>query len=419
MALDYLRQYAPQAELEPAKREATRNSRPDGIETLIDGILIGGPDRACFVAETEWRADHRHGLHELGGLRSISPSQLALIARDPELAYGDLARAVFLDTETTGLSTGAGTYVFLLGAGYVDGDRFRVKQFFLREPGEELAFLVALDAFLRRFSMIVTFNGKAFDWPLLESRFIRQREFRHARLEDPLHLDLLHPARRMWKRRLKSCALSALEGAVLRVQRTEEDVPGWLIPSLYFQYLRTGNGKPLQGVFYHNMHDILSLAALAIHMDRVLSDPTTGLVTDAADFFCLGRLYERAGEGAYAITCYEEALQRSLSRDDRRDCLLQLARCLKRDRRWESAKHAWERLIEEGGDGALYGLIERAKYHEHVEREYMDALEDVQEAFQLAELHGLDTEQRKDLEHRQARLLNRVFQKRSWVGGPS
>jgi uncharacterized protein YprB with RNaseH-like and TPR domain len=416
MALDYLRQYAPQraTSAEPLPLEEDVTDRVP-IEDIFDGPMLADP-AAALVTTSDWAGDHTHGLHQLRTLRDIGGEQLALISLDPELAYTDLAHAVFLDTETTGLSTGVGTYVFLVGAGYFEGERFHVTQFFLRSPGEELPFLNALDSFLRRFSMIVSFNGKAFDWPLLEGRFVRQREFRRAPLDDPPHLDLLHPARRIWKRRLASCALASLEQEILKVRRTGQDVPGWLIPSLYFRYLRTGDGSVLRGVLYHNLHDILSLATLVIHMSSVVTDPLAGLVSDGLDFLSIGRLHERQGNVMAAAACYDEALRHALSAEHRRECLAHLSGCHKRERRWEAALAVWERLIDEGGLSAVHGLVERAKYHEHVEREYMDALEDVQHALQLADLDESLEVDRKSLEHRLARLLNRVFRNRSWVG---
>jgi uncharacterized protein YprB with RNaseH-like and TPR domain len=414
VALDYLRQYARQApaRLEPDTVEAVLKA---GEDHAFANSLVYGDGREVVVVDSERRADDYHGPHAFAALRDVTGSQLALISRDPELAYADLSRAVFLDTETTGLSTGAGTYVFLVGAGYFEGDYFKVKQFFLKSPGDELPFLTALEDFLQRFSLLVTFNGKAFDWPLLESRYIRQRSFRRAPLEDPLHLDLLHPARRLWRRRLESCALLALEREILQIQRTGEDVPGWMIPSLYFHFLRSGDGSRLGGVFYHNLHDILSLASLTVHMDRVLADPMSGLVTDGLDFFCLGKLYERSGDSLYACDCYQEALRRPLSTSDRRESLARLATCQKRERRFDSALVTWERLLEEGGSSAVYGLVERAKYYEHVERDYMNALEDVQHALLLVQLNDSIEIDQKDLQHRRARLLNRVFNKRSWA----
>src|SRR5947209_17524695 len=141
-----------------------------------------------------------HGKHRFRDLAGVSATQFALLCNDPELAYVDLTGAVFLDTETTGLGMGAGTYVFLIGAGYIEGGSFRVRQFFLDTPGDEIVVLRELAAFLDRFSVLVTFNGKAFDWPLLESRYMYR--FRRSLLKEPSHVDLLHPARRLWKSRL-------------------------------------------------------------------------------------------------------------------------------------------------------------------------------------------------------------------------
>jgi tetratricopeptide (TPR) repeat protein len=287
-----------------------------------------------------------------------------------------------------------------------------VKQYFLNSPGHELAFLLALNEFLAGFSTIVSFNGKAFDWPLLENRFIRHR--RRIAPADPLHIDLLHPARRLWKRRLDSCALSSLEARILGTMRTQEDVPGWEIPARYFQYQRTGDGKPLEGVFYHNLHDILSLAALTIYVDRVLADPLSGLVAHAVDFLSLGRAYERAGDPDNAASCFDEALRRGLEKPDRVECLTRLAALYKRERRWDAAAQVWDSLIDEGGEASLYSRVELAKYYEHVERDYPAALEQVQAALRVAELYesALPEANERDLNHRLSRLLNRAFSDR-------
>lgn len=410
MRLDQLHQYgvrkaAPEVRVEALESDA----RPNALERLLPGEVIACDGGTCFVVPTDYHLSHRHGIHPLDRLSGVLANQLALISHDSELAYLDMSRAVFLDTETTGLGLGAGTYVFLVGAGFIEGERFRVKQFFLHGPHHETAFLSALSDFLGRFSAIITFNGKAFDWPLLENRFVLHR--RDPPLDDPAHVDLLHPSRRLWKRRLESCALSSLEQHVLGFSRTEEDVPGWQIPSLYFQYLHTGNAQAMRRVFYHNLHDILSLASLAIHIDRVLSDPHGGLVAHGLDFMSLGRAYERAGRVDAAIECYEEALRRDLSCQDHRDCLLWLASLQKRSQMGEEAKQTWYLLRDHGGLHALIALVELAKHHEHVERDDEQALEDVEHALRLADLYqcswpGSDT---PSLERRRLRLVNRYL----------
>lgn len=411
MAIDYLRRYA-------TTQEKTDAPRPPGpsrpVESLLPGAVVEHELGRYFVAETTRPLDEPHGLHELAALKSVDAQRFAFIGRDPELAYVDLGSALFLDTETTGLSLGTGTYVFLVGAGYVEGSRFRVRQFFLTNPSQEAGFLDGLASFLGRFTTLVTFNGKAFDWPLLESRFIGSRRFRASPLREPIHLDLLHPARRLWKRRLVSCALTSLEENILGVHRTGQDVPGWMIPGMYFEYLRSRDARSLSGVFYHNLQDILSMASLTVHMDRVLANPHDPLVSDGRDFVSLGHQFDRAGDSERAVACLEEALDRLDAGSERIECLQRLAAIHKRERRWEAALQMWERLIDLGSGGALLALEERAKYYEHVERDYLEALEDVRRALDLLLLtgHASLVDFRRQLEHRQGRLINRAFQER-------
>jgi uncharacterized protein YprB with RNaseH-like and TPR domain len=367
------------------------------------------------VVASHYGAEHRHGFHALRQVAGLSPNPFALVCRDPELAHLDFARTVFLDTETTGLGTGAGTYVFLVGAGYLEDGGFQVRQFFLRGPHREPALLEDLADFFDRFSAVVTFNGKTFDVPLLQNRFILHH--RRPPFDTGLHVDLLHPARRLWKRRLESCALSSLEAHVLGVRRTGEDVPGYLIPQLYFQYLATGDGRLLDRVLYHNLHDVLSLASLGIHVGRTVADPHCGLVEHGVDYLSLARVYEAVGETDTALECYEEAVRRLPLGPDRQECLVLMARAQKRERRWEAVLHTWYQLADEGGAGALLARVELAKYFEHVERDYMQAMDHVQHALALTDRYGATVidASRRDLDRRLSRLLNRAIRDRSWV----
>lgn len=384
------------------------------VGSLLDGTITQISGTQSFFRELVYDGAHRHGPHVFRDLATLSGDPASTITNDDELAYADLARAVFLDTETTGLGMGVGTYVFLVGAGFLDGDRFRVRQFFLASPGDEARFLNELAGFLGQFPAIVTFNGKSFDWPLLENRYVFHR--RPAPLHDPPHLDLLYPARRLWKRRLPSCALSALERDILGVGRTGEDVPGWQIPALYFDYLRRGEGTRLAGVFYHNLQDILSLASLTLHVQGILQDPAVDSLRHPIDWLSLARVFDRAGDLDQAASCFEEAMARGLSVERHQECLYSLAGVYKRQRQWDRALRTWERMVD-GGPGAMLALVEIAKYHEHVERDYPQALEAVQQAIVLLEFRpaadaGVDV---MDLEHRRARLLNRVYRKRGWA----
>jgi uncharacterized protein len=406
----------PTAEREPVLDDAGSRRGRYRLEERLPGTMLATPHGTVFVAETAISDDTIHGLHSFAGLRTVTGSTLAMISKDSDLEFADVSGAVFLDTETTGLGMGAGTYVFLVGAGYLDGHDFRVKQFFLTGPGHEIAFLAALTEFLGGFTTVVTFNGKAFDLPLLENRYIRHRQ--SPPFTDPPHIDLLHPARRIWKRRLESCALSSLEAQILGLARTQQDVPGWEIPSRYFRYQRSGDSRELEGVFYHNLQDILSLAALTVHVDRVLANPVCGLITDAQDFLSLGKAFARGGDTETALLCFEQARRRPMQASDRADCLIRSATLQKRDRRWDIAVQIWETLVDEGGEPALYGRVELSKYYEHIERDYLAALEHVQAALHVAELYDSSWPEasERDLNHRLSRLLMRSMKRGDWAG---
>ena len=157
----------------------------------------------------------------------------------------DVTKCLFIDTETTGLSGGAGTVAFLVGAGYVDGDGFVVEQFLMREYADEPEMIDRLAGLMDQFDCVCTFNGKKFDMPLLEARFIMCRMRQRWREMD--NLDLLHPARRAWKLRIGSCRLCRIEAEILGMPR-RDDLPGSEVPGRYFEYLKTGDEGLLEDI---------------------------------------------------------------------------------------------------------------------------------------------------------------------------
>ena len=206
----------------------------------------------------------------LPSFRSLPFSLISQWANDPRLADIPLSKFAFLDTETSGLSGGTGTYAFLVGiARFVDG-QLVLRQFFMRDPAEEPAMLEAVAQFLAPAQALVTFNGKAFDAPLLTTRYRLHRI--PIPYEGYAHLDLLPLARRLWRDRLESRALKYLEQHVLGMTRSSEEVPGYEIPWLYFDYLKSGDARPLAGVFYHNAMDVVAMAALLAHVNEVMRE---------------------------------------------------------------------------------------------------------------------------------------------------
>lgn len=247
------------------------------IEALVPGRVIQAGAGSLFLGESSFPLDHRCGHARLSGFwQEGLKNARYIIGRDVDLAGLDQGRVVFLDTETTGLAGGSGTYAFLVGIGYFRAGNFIIQQYFMRDFHEERLLLIALQKVLSRFAGVVSYNGKCFDLPLLETRFICSRLANP--LPDPIHLDLLFPSRRLWKRRLPDCRLGTVEREILGVRRTG-DVPSWEIPLLYFNYLRSRDARPLVRVFDHNRQDILSLAALTGHVCELLSD-ASGLRLD-------------------------------------------------------------------------------------------------------------------------------------------
>src|SRR6202790_1745636 len=227
-------------------------------ERWLHGDEIETAHGRHFETERLWERHRRHGSMSICDLEDL-PADLLHPISNGEVEHAHPFKWAFLDTETTGLAGGAGTYAFLIGVGRITAEGFRVRQFFMREFGEEASLLHALTAHLAQFEVLITYNGKTYDQPLLETRYRMQRaKPPFSRLG---HLDLLHGARRLWKLRFDSCRLVELENQILGVER-EGDLPGELIPYVYFEYLRTREAFKLVPIFHHNAIDILTLACL-------------------------------------------------------------------------------------------------------------------------------------------------------------
>ncbi len=352
------------------------------ISEVIVGADIETPHGACFAAETRY-AEH-------GGLPVGAPLPLAALLprllRDDSLGRADLRRAVFLDVETTGLSGGTGTFAFLVGIGTFEGDAFRVRQFFMRDPGAEPALLHALSEAIAGYEMVVTFNGRSFDMPLLTTRFRLQR--RRAPLSDAPHLDLLLPARRLWRARLGSCALGSLERGILGVERVD-DVPGMIIPYLYFDYVRTGRVERLERVFYHNALDIVTMAALLARMSAILDDPDGNGVCHGADWLSLGIVYEAVGDEALAAQAYQRAIGTALPPELLEQAKERYGALCKRQGAWDEAVAGWAAAVQSGTTRRLYPYVELAKFYEHRLRDYPAAIDVVRRAMSLVETSGV------------------------------
>ena len=375
------------------------------IDSVVAGSFLPTPRGEVFAAEQTYPSNYVYGSSPL--LSSLPLSLISQWANDAQLSAFPLSKFAFLDTETSGLSGGTGTYAFMVGVARFIGDRYVLKQFFMRDPAEEPALLEGLANFLTPCEALVTFNGKAFDAPLLRTRYTLHDI--PCPFSDFSHLDLLPLARRLWRDRLESRALKYLEEHVLGLTRSSEEVPGYEIPWLYFDYLRTGDARPLGGVFYHNAMDVVAMAALLAHMNDMLESPFEGKVQHGLDFIALGKLFEDLGHWERAAKLFERGLEFGLDESDFGVAVKRLSILQKRRGDLGEAVHLWE---ESAKRGHLYAFIELAKYHEHKQRDVKAALKWTKSALTLAEKTDLPAYMRRhwvdEIEHRMERLKRKA-----------
>jgi uncharacterized protein YprB with RNaseH-like and TPR domain len=371
--LEFLRRM----EKPPEPRPLPAQRAAKGIEEYVEGVLEKNDLGEYFVARQAFPFGRPYGKLRIGDISAADLSPLNLLF--PQATLPAPERLVYLDTETTGLAGGTGTCAFLIGIGMVEGTQFVVRQFFLRDYPEEKAILHALAEILDAFDGLVTYNGKTFDVPLLDTRYAL------ARLKSPfgrlLHLDALHPSRRLWRMRLESCKLTDLESAVLGIER-EGDVAGSEIPGIYFDYLRSGDARGLQPVFYHNALDIMTLAAVTVELARAMGDAST--LDSPLDLFSLSRMFEFAGSREQSVTTCQRALSGGLPEEIEARALHQLALQYKRQRQHELAVEKWLELTRRQSPLALEAFEELAIHYEHRERNPKSAIE-----FTLAALDRL------------------------------
>ena len=302
------------------------------------------------------------------------PALKLLMPEAPE-AIADPGQWLFLDTETTGLAGGSGTYAFLVGIGWWEDGGLEIEQFFLREYSEERALLVALQERIAEHRVLVTFNGKSFDWPLLETRYRMSRRISVPTVR--AHLDFLHPARNLWRLRLGSVRLSELERHVLGWDRGADLLSG-LIPQIYFDFLRGGPPERLVPVLNHNQMDLRGLAALSSRILSLLGD-VENLGQDGLELFGISRICEKRGQHTRARKLYEKSLASFLPTETDRAARRSLARLAKREGNFELACELWKDALGNSRQG--YEAYEQlAIYYEHKARDSEQAQQIVRQA---------------------------------------
>ncbi|MCS6993086.1 MAG: ribonuclease H-like domain-containing protein [Anaerolineales bacterium] len=389
----------------------TPRQRPSMLEETLGGRWQETRRGRVFVVERTYPAEYRHGRLPLSPLSK--PGRLADWTGDERLREMDFSRLVFLDTETSGLAGGTGTYAFLIGMGRLKEGAFHLSMFFLQDPSEEAALLEAVAEFLAPFAALVTFNGKTFDAPLLRTRYTLHGI--PCPFDGFAHLDLLPLARRLWRDRLPSRALKYLEEHVMQAVRGLQEVPGYEIPWLYFDYLRTRDPAPLKGVFYHNAMDVVAMAALLHLTAALLNDPHGSPIEHGLDVIALAKLFEDLNRPEDAARLYERSLQTELPEADFWQAIHRLSILHKRRGDLETARRLWEQAAAEG---YLYAFVELAKYYEHTHKNLLAALHWTENA--LTHLRGnrsLAAYQQQhwleDLTRRQQRLQAKLARRSS------
>jgi uncharacterized protein YprB with RNaseH-like and TPR domain len=328
----------------------------------LGGALVEGGDGAVIVVDREYQAHDLHGRTPIGEIAATiteGTEALGLMGKAWPSASGVVeaglqSRLLFLDLETTGLFSGAGTQAFLVGCASIEGTSIRVRQFLMPGFEHERTLLSEMQSWATAHGALCTYNGRTFDVPLIETRFMFHRV--PCPLDGVPHLDMLHPARRMWRQRPltsgtpdpddSSCSLAVLEKQIAGLHRVG-DVPGYEIPSRFFKFVRTGDARPLEAVLEHNRLDLISLAAvLARAIVLITRGPSAA--TTAQEAYGLARVYERGGayENAEAalIKTIEFAKRVGLEPEVHGEALRRLAWIRRRDRRPHEAAEAWTEL---------------------------------------------------------------------------
>lgn len=349
----------------------------------------------CYVCESRFSFDQVR--------LSLPDGILPLMQGDETLPERiDPQRILFLDTETTGLSHGAGTVAFLVGVGWFEDRTLIVRQYLMRDYDEEIFVLRHTLNHLNKSDLLCTFNGRSFDMPLLASRFVMQRM--HLPLEDIPHADLLHTARRVWKLRLRSCRLAALEEHIYNEPR-KDDLPGAEVPQRYFDYLKTKNFSLLDDILRHNAQDIATLARLLYTLAELHENPLRA--EHIQDIFSLGRVYEKRGLREEARQCYRAADAGSMSALSRE----RLAVTLTRDRNPQEAARIYEKMISCRQCGAK-PYIALSKLLEHKLSDLPRAAEIARRGLLLlSDRESLSSDEQAcfdDLTRRYARLLRKL-----------
>ncbi|HEY7212592.1 MAG TPA: ribonuclease H-like domain-containing protein [Bryobacteraceae bacterium] len=391
------------AERTSSPRSPAHDVNRSFVEEWADGHVVTNEHGAHFQMEKTYPAHKQHGSADIGALAELPPDFLDALS-ESQIAAAPPQRWAFLDTETTGLLGSSGTYAFLIGVGRITRSGFIVRQYFMREYSEERSMLAALEEHLAGFDVLVTYNGRSYDQPLLETRYRLHR--RRAPFDRLGHLDLLHGSRRLWRLGFENCRLVRLEQEILGVCR-EGDLPGELIPYVYFEYLRSREAQRLIPIFHHNAMDIVTLACLtAIVPAAFRATDRESLarvgVRRGTELAALARWLQTAGEHEKALDLFRRAVDAGLPDRLLFRTLWDIGRLEKKLGRPLDARHVFYELAGCRNEYRMAALEELAKFYERDERNFALALEFTGRALEFGTSEAL-TRRKQRLESRLAK----------------
>ncbi len=337
----------------------------------------------CLIREVSYSLDYQHGKYAFNMLPQIVKLWNESNLQHPLSSAGFQAdQMFFFDTETTGLGGGTGTSIFLLGYAFLEDGQIKVRQHFLPRPGFEIPFY---KTFLEKvnYETLVTYNGKAFDWPQVVTQHTLLRQHL-PKLPDFGHFDLYHASRRLWKNKLDRVKLSIVEKEVLGFER-KDDVPGYLAPMIYFDYVERQNPEAVFKIMKHNEWDVLSLITLYIHLSALLLNNEA---VEHEDSFELARWFSSLKDRERAIDSFEKGITQSKQNEERMRVLFHLANEHKKNKNQEAAVKLWKEVTDSTTPEIVCcALIELAKFYEHNKKNPAQALEYSQKALDLIRYH--------------------------------
>ena len=393
--------------ISPSEMDIKQKIQPLSLDTFFDGTWHKNKVGKVFIMKNTVPFDNNQGDIRFNNYFSIDPIfELSGIIPGNNIRISDI---VFLDIETTSLSIGAGSFAFLIGLCFFSQKNVTSDLLFIEKPSNESALLALLDEKLSPFSVICTYNGKSFDMPLLKNRYIMHK-MKFSSLSKN-HLDLLYLTRKIWKMRLRTCKLSEIEKKILKFNRSGDDIPGWLIPQIYFDYLDQRSPSLLKGVFYHNRMDVLSLAALFQYINLFILNKGNMDNAEGKDLASIARIYQQQDKLELSSAYYKSGIKKGFSSESAAYIHRNFGIVNKKLGKWEEAIIQWKHAVEFGD---YISSLELAKYFEHRARSYAQALDWTNQALKIINdesSKGSKTKIRYKLEHRKRRLIRKINKK--------